>query len=199
LRRREVLFALVLFVAPCGTFSLTNILSGVGVDFGATPRLIGILGGAGSAAAGVCGSLLLPTLAKRVRLRPLYLMIGAVGALFTVVILLLPRDAFSFAIAILGENTFQSLAIACSVAITFETIGKANPLAATNFAVLIGAYNVPICYMLFFDGWGYGQWGVSGAFGVDAALGGIACLFMAVFLLRFNRQSLGQHAAKLST
>src|SRR5579862_6772662 len=142
LRRREIWFALLLFVAPCGTFSLTNMLSGFGGDFGATPRLIGILGGVGSAVAGVCGSFLLPTLARRLRLRPLYLAIGVVGAVFTLGVLLLPRNPSSFALAILSENVFQSLAITCSIAITFETIGKANPLAATNFAVLTGAFNV---------------------------------------------------------
>jgi PAT family beta-lactamase induction signal transducer AmpG len=188
LRRREVLFALVLFAAPCATFSLTNLVAGIGGDFGATPRIIGILGGAGTAVAGVCGSLLLPKFAKHVRLRPLYLAIGVVGSVFTVAVLLLPRDVASFALAVCGENIFQSLAIACSLAITFEIIGQGNPLAATNFALLSGVYNIPIFYMLFVDGWGYGRWGVTGAFGVDAALGGLACLFMAILLRSFERQ-----------
>jgi MFS transporter, PAT family, beta-lactamase induction signal transducer AmpG len=187
LRRREVLFALVLFAAPCATFSLTNLVAGIGGDFGATPRLIGILGGAGTAVAGVCGSLLLPKFAKHVRLRPLYLAIGVVGSLFTVAVLLLPRDVASFALVVCGESVFQSLAIACSLAITFEIIGEGNPLAATNFALLSGIYNIP-SLILFVDGWSYGRWGVTGAFGVDAALGGFACLLMAIFLRSFERR-----------
>ena len=63
-RRREVLVALALFVSPCGTFSLTNLLGGLGTDFNATPRLTGFLGGTGATVAGVCGSLLLPGLAR---------------------------------------------------------------------------------------------------------------------------------------
>lgn len=199
LRRREVLLALVLFLAPCGTFTLTNLLAGVGSDFRATPRLVGFLGGAGAAVAGVCGSLLLPMLAKHMRLRPLYLAIGVVGSLFTVGVLLLPRDASSFAFAVLGENAFQSLAITCCIAIIFETIGQTNPLAATNFSVLSAAYNFPLTYMLILDGWGYGRWGLTGAFGVDAVVGGIACLVMALLLLSLGREHRSQRVAKLPT
>ncbi|MBV8398434.1 MAG: hypothetical protein JOZ17_06805, partial [Acetobacteraceae bacterium] len=139
--RREVLVALVLFLAPCGTFSLTNFLAGVGADFGASPRVVGFLGGIATLAAGVCGSLLLPRLTPYMRLRPLYLMTGVVGALFTLSILLLPRSPPSFGLAVIAENVFQSLEIACSVAIAFEVIGRNNPLAATTFSVLAAAYN----------------------------------------------------------
>jgi PAT family beta-lactamase induction signal transducer AmpG len=64
LRRRDVLIAVALFVSPAGTFSLSNVLGGLGNDFHASPRLVSSLGGAGVTVAGICGSLLLPILAK---------------------------------------------------------------------------------------------------------------------------------------
>jgi PAT family beta-lactamase induction signal transducer AmpG len=102
---------------------------------------------------------------------------------FTLLVLLLPRVLWSFALAVIGQNIFQSLAITCSIAICFEIMGQDNPLAATNFAIFTAAYNVPLAYMLIVDGWGYGRWGVAGAFGVDAAVGALACLLMALVLL----------------
>jgi MFS transporter, PAT family, beta-lactamase induction signal transducer AmpG len=182
-RRRDVLVGIALFVAPCATFSLTNMLGGFGSDFAASPRAVGLLGGIGSVAAGVCGSLLLPILARRMRLRPLYLTIGAVGVVFTLLVLLLPRVVWSFALAVIGQNIFQSLAVACSIAICFEIMGQDNPLAATNFAIFSAAYNMPIAYMLIVDGWGYGRWGVTGAFAVDACVGALACLLLGLLLL----------------
>jgi MFS transporter, PAT family, beta-lactamase induction signal transducer AmpG len=183
LRRRDVLIAIALFVAPCATFSLTNMLGGFGGDFHASPRAVSVLGGTGGVAAGVCGSLLLPLFAKGIRLRPLYLAIGIAGALFTAGIALLPHTPWCFALAVVGENAFQSIAIAASIAITFEAIGQNNPLAATNFAVLTAAYNVPISYMLLVDGYGYGLSGVQGAFVIDAAAGGAACLLAGMLLV----------------
>lgn len=150
LRRREVLVALALFVAPCGTFSLTNVLGGIGNDFHASPRFVNLVGGMGVVAAGIFGSLLLPPLAKSIPLRPLYVSVGVVGCLMTLALIPLPRTA-------------------------------------TNFSLLISAYNFPISYMLAVDGWGYGRGGVSGAFGIDAGLGIVACLLMGALLLFVQR------------
>jgi PAT family beta-lactamase induction signal transducer AmpG len=96
--------------------------------------------------------------------------------------LFLPHVPSTFALLVLGENVVQACAIACSLGITFETIGEQNPLAATNYAVLTGAYNVPITYMLLVDGSGYERWGVAGALAVDAAAGLIACLALGLLI-----------------
>lgn len=197
-RKSEVLVAIALFVAPCATFSLTNMMGGFGADFHASPRAVGLLGGLGSLASGVCGCLLLPPLAKWMRLRPLYLTTGVVGSLFTAGLLALPHAVSTYTLAVVGENVFQSLAITCSIAICFETIGQNNPLAATNVAIFAAAYNVPITYMLIVDGWGYGRAGITGAFATDAGVGVAACLAMGLMLLAVNRWRAKRQVAELT-
>lgn len=186
-RRPEVLIAIVLFVTPCGTFSLTNILGGLGNDFHASQRAVSALGGSGMLAAGICGSMLLPVLAKRLPLRPLYIAIGAVGGVSTLCLILLPRTPGSFALAMIGENVLQSLEIACSVAIAFETIGRDNPLAATTFALASAAYALPMVYMPVVDSWGYGRGGVAGCFAIDGSLGILASLLLGLLLFLLRR------------
>jgi MFS transporter, PAT family, beta-lactamase induction signal transducer AmpG len=192
IRRREVLIAIALFVAPCATFSLTNMVAGFGADFSVSPRVVGILGGAGVTVAGIVGSLMLPPLARGLSLRKLYLSIGIGGSIFTMLMLLLPHAPSSFILLVLGENTLQACAIACSLGITFETIGQKNPLAATNYAVLNAAYNVPITYMLLVDGSGYERWGVAGALAVDAVVGLVACLALGLLVAVFARRRVPQ-------
>jgi len=182
LQRREVLLALALFLLPAASFTLTNILGGVGGDFHASVRMVSMAGGAGVAIAGVAGSLVYPFFARRLALRPLYLVIGAVGALFTLSLLLLPRTPAVFAYSLLGENIFQSLAITGSFAIAFETIGQKNPLAATTFSVLGAAFNFPIIYMQFVDGHAYAWHGLVGSYVADAGLGLLACALLALLL-----------------
>ncbi len=176
LRRREVLLALLLFSLPSASFTLTNVLGGIGADFGASEREVSLLAGVGSVAAGVCGSLLLPLLARRFPPRPLYLGIGVAGALFTLV-LLLPRTPAAFAVAITGENAFQALAFAAAFAISFAVIGPGNPLTVPIFSLLVAATNLPIVYMGFMDGRGYTLGGVRGALCTDAGVS------LAVYLL----------------
>jgi PAT family beta-lactamase induction signal transducer AmpG len=123
-------------------------------------------------------------------LRPLYLTMGAVGGVFTLGLVLLPRTPGTFALALIGENIFQSLAITCSIAIVFEITGRDNPLAATTFALLSAAYAFAIVYMPVVDGWGYGFRGVAGAFAADAGIGMTNCLVMGLLLFLLHRTDL---------
>jgi PAT family beta-lactamase induction signal transducer AmpG len=187
LRRREVLLALLLFVLPTGSFALTNFLSGVGKDFGASEAFVGRMGGVVLTVAGVVGSLLLPGLVRRFRGVPLvrlYLGLATVGAVFTLGLLLLPRTPATFAVAFLGENVFQALAFTTEVAITFAVIGKDNPLAATQFSLLTSATVLPIVVMGMVDGRAYGAHGLSGALLVDGGLCLAACVAMMVVFAR---------------
>lgn len=181
-RRREVLIALAMLLLPSASFTLTNVLGGLGSDFHASARMVGLAGGAGLSVSGIVGSLVLPLLAKRMPLRPLYLAIGIVGGLFTLSLLPLPRTQGVFALAFLGEGLFQALAVTCAIAITFETIGRDNPLAATTFSVLTAAMGLPIDYMVAVDGHAYTRSGVAGSFIADAGLGIASCLLLALML-----------------
>lgn len=188
-RRREVLIALAMFLLPSASFTLTNVLGGLANDFHATASMVGLAGGVGLSVSGIVGSLILPLLAKRLPLRPLYLAIGIVGGLFTLSLLLLPRTSSVYALTFFGEGLFQALAITCGVAITFETIGRDNPLAATTYAVLSAAFALPIDYMIAVDGRAYDWNGVAGSFIADAGLGIVSCLMLAAMLLWLRSKS----------
>lgn len=85
-----------------------------------------------------------------------------------------------------GFNDYLGWAITISIAITFETIGRCNPLAATTFCLLTSAFNIPITYMLIVDGWGYGKQGVAGGFAADASLGVIASVLLGALLIWYT-------------
>ena len=137
--------------------------------------------------AGVWGCSLVPSLAKRFPLRPLYLVIGLVGAGFTLSLLLLPRAPWAYGVAFLGENIFQAAAFATGFAVIYEVIGPGNPLAATIFALLTASMNFPIVYMEVIDGHGYDWRGVTGAFLADALLSGAICVLLWFLLFRVLR------------
>ena len=183
-RRPQVLLAIAMFVTPASSFALTNLLGGVGSDYHASPHFVGAVGGAGVLFAGIVGCLVFPLIDRLLPLRYLYLTIGAVGALFTLGLILLPRTPLAFATALIGENVFQSAAITTSIAIAFETIGERNPLAATTFSVIVSVLNIPNTYMVVVDGWGYAWRGVGGSLLVDAGAGLAACSLL-VLLLRY--------------
>ena len=189
LRRREVVIVLLLFLSPCSSFALTNLLGGLGGDFHASAGAISIAGGIGTFVSGVVGCALFPILAKRLPLRFFYLANGIVGSVFTLSLLALPHATGTFALALFGEYLFQAVSFAVQIGIVFEAIGPDNPLAATTFSFLTAATNVPVAYMMVADGNAYAAHGIAGSFGLDASVCIAACLLAALLLSKFDRRT----------
>jgi PAT family beta-lactamase induction signal transducer AmpG len=185
-KRREVLLALLLFTAPTACFALTNTLGGLGGDFHATPRFVSVVGGIGLSIVGSVACLLFQPIARVMRSLYAYLAIGVAGGAFTLTMLLLPRTPLVFAIAFLGENAFQALAFTAGVAITFEAIGRNNPLAATQFGLLTSATVVPILYMQLVDGHAYTHFHLHGTYLIDGGISVVACALCWLALRRFG-------------
>jgi PAT family beta-lactamase induction signal transducer AmpG len=188
-KRPQVLVAILLFAAPAGTFSLTNFLGGRGGDFHASPGFVGLVGGVGVAAGGIVGCFVFRAIDRLMPLRPLYLVVGTVGSLCTLACILLPRTPATFAILLITENLFQSLAITISMAIIFDTIGRDNPLASTTFCFISSAYGLPISYLLYVDAFGFAHGGIPGSLAIDAGTGILACALLGAMLLWLARRS----------
>jgi PAT family beta-lactamase induction signal transducer AmpG len=185
-RRPIVLWTLVLFVSPATAFALTNSLSGFAAQFHTSEAMAGLLGGAGVSVAGVIGSLLAPQLGERLPPRMLYIGLGLLGAGFSFLLIGLPRTPALFGVALLGENIFQAAAFAVSNRITLNTLGEDNPLAATQFGLLLAASAVPLTYMQIIDGAAFTAHGLTGGLFADAALTAASSLLLAIILRAFR-------------
>ena len=189
LKRPSVLWTLLLFVAPCASFALTNLIGGLGRDFHTPETMVGFIGGVGVSVAGIIGSLLMPLLARRIEPRALYLGVGMVGAVFTVALIGLARSPATYALTSLGENIFQAAAFSVSYAITLRTIGHENPLAATQFGLLTAAGSLPLAYMQAIDGHFYGSLGgVNGSFLADAGISAAGCALLGLLFWSLRRR-----------
>jgi PAT family beta-lactamase induction signal transducer AmpG len=187
LARPAVLWTLLIFLLPAASFALPNVLGGFGNDFATPEALVALLGGVASSGAGVVGSLGVARAERLLAPRPLYLVLGATGALFTLGLSVLPREPLTFGIAMLGENLFQGAAFAVQYLIVLRTIGNANPLAATQFGLLIAAANTPLVYMQLVDGMAYAHFGgPQGSFRADALLSGACCALLGGLLWRYR-------------
>jgi PAT family beta-lactamase induction signal transducer AmpG len=186
LRRREVVLVLLLFLSPCSTFVLPYLLGGLGADFHASARAVSLAGGAGAFIPGLLGCSLFPVIARRLRLRSFYFANGIVGCLFTLSLVILPHTTFTFALALFGEYLFQALSFAIQIGIVFEAIGPDNPLAATTFAFLTAATNIPVTYLTFIDGHAYSVGGIAGTLFTDAAIGILTCAVAAILLAKLD-------------
>jgi PAT family beta-lactamase induction signal transducer AmpG len=176
----------LLFVSPATAFALTNSLSGFAGEFHTGEALAGLIGGAGVCVAGVVGSLLAPRFGAGLRPRTLYIVLGLLGAGFSLLLIGLPRTPAMFGVALLGENIFQAAAFAVSNVISLNSLGEDNPLAATQFGLLFASSAIPLTYMQYIDGAAFTAHGLNGGLFADAAMTAGACLVLALVLYAFR-------------
>jgi len=186
LKRREVVMVLLLFLSPCSSFVLPNLMGGLGADFHASARAVSFWGGVGAFTPGLLGCFVFPLIARRVRLRFFYLANGILGCLFTLSLVMMPHTTATYAGALFGEYLFQAVAFSIQIGIVFEAIGPNNPLAATTFSFLTAATNVPVTYVTLIDGRAYARAGITGTLFVDAAIGIVTCLVAGALLARLD-------------
>ena len=185
-RRPIVLWTLLLFVSPATAFALTNSLSGYAAAFHTPEATAGLLGGAGVCVAGIVGSLIAPRLGAGLPPRVLYIVLGLLGASFSLLLIWLPRTPALFGVALLGENIFQAAAFAISNLISLNALGEDNPLAATQFGLLFASSAIPLTYMQIIDGAGFSAHGLNGGLFADAALTAVASVVLALILWGFR-------------
>ena len=188
LKSRLVLWTLLIFVSPVASFSLVNVVAGLGRDYATSEQMVSLLLGVGGMIAGVVGSLAMPVIERWITPRKLYLWLGLVGAVITLTVAALPHLPVSYAVAVLLENIFQAAGFAVAYAVTLRTIGPDDPLAATQFALLNSAICLPLTYMQLIDAQGYAFGGPLGAFVTDAVISGVACLILFALLRRFGKR-----------
>ena len=188
LKRREVVVVLLLFLSPCSSFVLPNLMGGLGADFHASARAVSFWGGMGAFIPGLLGCFVFPLIARRVKLRFFYLANGILGCLFTLSLVMMPHTTGTYAGALFGEYLFQAVAFSIQIGIIFEAIGPDNPLAATTFSFLTAATNVPVTYVTLIDGRAYAKAGITGTLFVDAAIGIVTCLVAGTVLARSDRR-----------
>ena len=186
LGRREVVIVLLLFLSPCSSFVLPNLLGGLGADFHASARVVSLAGGAGAFVPGLIGCFLFPVIARRLRLRSFYFANGILGCLFTLSLVVLPHTTTTFALAVFGEFLFQAVAFSIQIGIVFDAIGPENPLAATTFSFLTAATNVPVTYITLIDGHAYSIGGITALLFTDAAIGILTCSIAFILLPKFD-------------
>jgi PAT family beta-lactamase induction signal transducer AmpG len=184
LRLPTVRWLMFFLVLPAASFALSNTLAGLGGDFGASEELVGTVSGVGVAIAGVMGALVVPPLIRGLPPERVYLSIGAGGALFTLLEIVVPRTPLTFAIGMIGQNAIQAAAFAAVNVMILRSNGQNNPLAATQFALLIAVSAVPLTYMQAVDGQAYGHGGLATSFLTDAAISLTACAVLGLLLRR---------------
>ncbi len=168
-RTRAALIGLLIFVTPSATFAAQNLFGNLGRDFHASDAAVTWIGGLGNAVMCSAGAFLGGWLCNRMDRRALFVGTGVVAAAATLGMAFGVKTTAVFFAGVTVYNLLAGVNYAAASAVAFDIMGKDNPLAVTQYAMLMAACNVAISTVLWGDGRAYKAHGARGALAMDAA------------------------------
>jgi len=190
-KRRECILGLVCFLSPTACFALTNIFSSLGSDFHTSEAWVTAINGPYVAVVCSTGCLLGIWVCSRIQRRTVYIATGLGGAVAALALIRAPHTLLYFALGVLVYNFFTGINYTSFSALTYEIVGTANPLAATQIALLTASANLPISYMTAIEGHVHTTHGLTGMLVVDAVT---TILVGSVLLIVFHQMKRRQSA-----
>ena len=151
-KTRAAIVGILIFITPSATFAAQNLFSGLGRDFHASDNAVTWIVGIGNAITCSLGAAVGGWLCNRIDRRMLFVGTAAV-----------------FFVGVTLYNLFAGINYAAASAVAFDIMGIDNPLAATQYALLMAACNVAISTVIWGDSRGYKHFGARGALIADAA------------------------------
>lgn len=171
---------LVFFLSPVGSAAIGNLISGVGQDYNASGNEVLWVTGIGGGLLSAFGCFLGGILADRMNRMIAYALSGGLCAAFGIYLGFAHATPLTYAAGYSGYAVASGFAYAVYTALLLDVIGHRKTAAASAYATLNAASNIPITYMTWLDGVGYKRWGAPGLMGTDAAANGV---FGAILLL----------------
>src|SRR6185312_3011452 len=140
------------------------------------------LGGAVLTAAGALAASLVPA---RISAPVAYLTSGIINATTLAVLALGPLHPATYFTGVTLYLFTVGAGYALFTAVLLEFLGASGKSGSGRYSIINSLGNVPVVYMIFLDGKGYGHWGTRGLPATEAIVGTLgAVILLAYFLTR---------------
>jgi MFS family permease len=187
-KQRSSLIGFALFLSPTGAFGASNLFSGLGNDFHASPQQVIVITGAGVSIASSIGAIVGGFLADRFSRGYVYLAGGILAGGCGLALAFSGLVPQSFIAGVLGYSIVVGISYAAFSALALQLTGAGHVVAATQITLFGSAGNAAIAYMTWADGQGYRLFGVRGLFYMDSG----ASLLAAIPLLLLVHRELSR-------
>jgi MFS family permease len=179
---------LVFLLSPVGSAAAGQLISGMGQDYQASGTVVAWVTGIGGGLLAATGSLIGGFVADKVGRLVAYPLAGALACLFGLYLGFGGATPMTYAVGYSGYSLASGFAYAVYTAIVLDIVGGRQRAAASGYAVLNSAGNLPIAYMTWFDGLAYRRGGVRGTMTMDAAANGVFSVLLLVVALLVRRR-----------
>lgn len=184
---RRAWIGLMFLLSPVGSAAAGHLISGMGQDYNASGVVVVWVTGIGGGLLAATGSLIGGAVADRIGRLFAYPMAGAFACLFGLYLGFAEATPITYSVGYAGYSLAAGFAYAVYTAIVLDILGGRRHAAASGYAVLNSAGNLPIAYMTWLDGLAYRQGGARGTMTMDAAANGVFSVLLIIVAMLTRR------------
>jgi len=178
LRSRRAWLGLVFFLSPVSSAAVSNLISGLGPDYHAPANEVMWISGIGGGLLSALGSFVGGFVCDRMNRMIAYAFAGGLSAVFAVYLAFAPSTVWTYGLGYSGYAIAAGFGYAVFTALVLEVLGQRRHAAGTAYSLFVASGNLPILYMTWLDGVGYGHGAVKGLMTVDAVANGAGALVL---------------------
>ncbi len=169
--RWEAIPYVLLMVFPMGSGSAIGLLPGLATDYHVSGSQVAWMNGFAGTALTALGALAATLLPVRVKAAVAYLVVCLVNEAMLGVLWLGPLRPSTYFIGVTLYLFTVGTAYAMFTAVVLEFLGDSGKSGSSRYSLINSLGNVPVAYMVWVDGWGYGRWGARGLPGTELVVG----------------------------
>jgi PAT family beta-lactamase induction signal transducer AmpG len=177
---------------PMASGAAVGLLTGLARQYGVAGDNVAWVNGwlGGLLMAGGSGAMAL--IHTRARAAVMYMIVALINCGTMAVLWLGPTTPWTYYVGVTSYLFTVGACYAMFTAVVLEFLGDSGKSGSGRYSIINSLGNVPVVYMLRFDGWGGDRWGARGVGAVEAVVGGIGAAVLLVYFLSRKRPSLGQ-------
>lgn len=174
-------------VFPIASGAAVGLLPGVARDYGVNGEHVAWVNGVGGALLMAGGSLTATLIPARIRASVAYLTIALLNSATLGVLWLGPLRPATYYVGLTLYLFTIGTAYALFTAVVLEFLGSSGKSGSGRYSIINSLGNVPVLYMIAFDGWGGEKWGSRGLSGTEAVAGAVGATILLTYFLTRKR------------
>ncbi len=174
---------------PMASGAAIGLLPGLAVDYGLSGQQVAWMNGLGGAVLTAAGAMAATLVPARVSAPVAYLTSAVINAATLLILGLGPMHPATYFAGVTLYLFTIGACYALFTAVVLEFLGASGKSGSGRYSIINALGNVPVVYMIFLDGKGYGRWGTRGLPLTEAIVGTVGAVILLSWFLTRRRQA----------
>lgn len=189
----------LLMLFPMGSGAMIQLLPGLASDYHISAQQVAWINGLGGSLLTAAGAVVTTLIPTKVRAPIAYLTLCLINAATLAILWLGPLQPIVYLVGVVLFLLSIGACYSLFTAVVLEFLGSSGKSGSARYSIINSLGNVPVAYMVWVDGMGYGRWGAHGMPGIDVVLGTAGGVILLAYFLTHRPTPSAEVLAAIAT